>query len=170
MEKEIGFEGTDRKYIIYDDGRLYDIYCKHFRKPVKNYKGYLKYNIYINGRRKGFYVHRLVLQTFRPVEGMEHLQVNHIDCNKENNNLDNLEWCTNEENIRHAFANGLIDRHGERNSQAKLSEGKVLEIVAKLQAHIPIENIACQYNVSQSTVSAIKQHRNWAYLTEGIEF
>ena len=43
-------------------------------------------------------VHRAVLMTFDPRENMEFLQVNHKDCNRKNNHLDNLEWCSPQEN------------------------------------------------------------------------
>lgn len=170
MYKEITFEGTDRHYILYDDGRLYDCYCKHFRKPRETYKGYLKYYIYIYGKVKGFFVHRLVMQTFNPVEGMEHLQVNHIDCNKHNNNLSNLEWCDQSHNQKHAFANGLISRKGEKNSAHKLTETEVIEICELLVSGASDISLAEIYHVSQSTISAIRNHRNWAYLTKDYNF
>lgn len=52
-------------------------------------------------------LHRLVLCTFQPIDNMENLQVNHKDGNKQNNNLENLEWVTAKENIRHSFKTGL---------------------------------------------------------------
>ena len=52
-------------------------------------------------------VHRLVLSTFSPIENMELYDVNHINGNKLDNRLENLEWCTRSENIKHSFANGL---------------------------------------------------------------
>lgn len=52
-------------------------------------------------------VHRLVMKAFKPVENMDDLQVNHIDGNKLNNNLENLEWSTALENMLHSFRNDL---------------------------------------------------------------
>ena len=63
---------------------------------------------------------------------MENLQVNHIDGDKANNNLSNLEWCTQSENQKHAFENGLLSRSGVKNSQAKLNESQVIEIANML--------------------------------------
>ena len=53
----------------------------------------------LNGRKVS--IHRLVMKTFLPREDADKMQVNHIDGNKHNNQLDNLEWCTQSENIRH---------------------------------------------------------------------
>lgn len=50
---------------------------------------------------EGFFVHRLVIKTFNPILNDSDYQVNHIDENKENNSLNNLEWCTAKENINH---------------------------------------------------------------------
>lgn len=58
----------------------------------------------IDGKHQ--YVHRLVADTFYDGDH-SHLDVNHIDGNKSNNALPNLEWCTRKENIQHAFINGL---------------------------------------------------------------
>ena len=53
----------------------------------------------LNGRKVS--IHRLMMKTFQPIENADEMQVNHIDGNKHNNQLDNLEWCTQSENIRH---------------------------------------------------------------------
>lgn len=54
---------------------------------------YLIVNLYKNSKGKSLRVHRLVLRAFNPVENMDKLEVNHKDENKQNNNLNNLEWC-----------------------------------------------------------------------------
>jgi hypothetical protein len=74
--------------------------------PFKTSKGYLRVDIKYAGKRCVRRVHALVCEAFigdRP-EGHE---INHKDGNKENNSLDNLEYCTSSQNARHAFANGL---------------------------------------------------------------
>lgn len=68
----------------------------------KSSKGYVGIDFRINGETKQELVHRIVLSTFSPIEGWEKLTVNHIDGDKTNNNLENLEWMTQSENTRHA--------------------------------------------------------------------
>lgn len=69
-------------------------------------KGYLR--VYLNDRKKTKFkpIHRLVAMAFIPNPDNKP-QVNHIDCDKSNNHVDNLEWCTNQENQIHAVKNGL---------------------------------------------------------------
>ena len=70
--------------------------------------GYYRVTFSINRKRKQFYVHRLIAEHFIP--NPKNLpQVNHIDGNKLNNSLDNLEWVTVQENVVHAYKNGLIN-------------------------------------------------------------
>lgn len=72
--------------------------------------GYLKIKIRIDGIKKDYKVHRLVALAFiKPIQGKEF--VNHIDGNKTNNEVSNLEWCTRSENMIHAYRTGLIVRH-----------------------------------------------------------
>ena len=67
-------------------------------KPQKNVYGYMVILLYNNGKPKHYQLQRLVLETFKPVKNMKNLQVNHIDYNRSNNNLNNLEWVTPSEN------------------------------------------------------------------------
>lgn len=73
---------------------------------TKTKKGYL--NVTLLKKCKPFYtgVHRLVAQAFIP-NPQDKPQVNHIDGNKENNCVNNLEWVTNEENMQHSWKTGL---------------------------------------------------------------
>ena len=70
--------------------------------------GYESIKFTENYARKSHLVHRLVANNFL-VRQQNHTEVNHIDCNKHNNTVDNLEWCTGSENKQHAIAAGKFD-------------------------------------------------------------
>lgn len=98
-----GYEGL---YQIDEIGNVYSIIQtssrrKRILKPHQNAQGYLKVNLYdLNGVCKKKYVHRLVAEAFIP-NPENKPNINHIDCNVKNNNVNNLEWCTQSENILH---------------------------------------------------------------------
>lgn len=75
-------------------------------KPQMNERGYLFVSLYKNKKCIHAKIHRLVAQAFIPNEE-EKKCVNHIDGDKTNNVVTNLEWCTHSENMKHAFKNGL---------------------------------------------------------------
>lgn len=77
---------------------------KILKNNIRN--GYEYVTLCVNGQRKKFYVHRLVAIAFIPNPN-SYEQVNHKDGNKSNNKVDNLEWCTQKENLMHAFRTGL---------------------------------------------------------------
>ena len=89
--------------------------CKHEKSRTinqhKSNSGYYRVGLRKNTIRKFYSVHRLVAQTFLDNPDNKP-QVNHIDGNRENNRVDNLEWVTSSENINHAFQTGLS--HGLR--------------------------------------------------------
>ncbi len=85
-------------------------------KAVDGSRHYLYISLYSLNKKSTYTIHRLVLKAFKLIDDFELLQCNHIDGNKQNNSIDNLEWCTNTENIRHAFKTGLlVGRKGEDN-------------------------------------------------------
>lgn len=79
------------------------------KTPTLTHKGYENISLYKNGKRNFFRIHRLVAEYFIDNPN-NYPQVNHIDGNKSNNRVDNLEWCNNSQNMKHAYDNGLCSR------------------------------------------------------------
>ena len=89
----------DERYYVSSDGRV--LGANGLLKPVRGKDGYLRCNIAQDGKFRLWLVHRLVAEAFIPNPDSK-AEVNHIDGDKANNNVSNLEWVTREENIRHA--------------------------------------------------------------------
>lgn len=88
-----------------NDGVLYTVLGKA-KKPTKWGAGYEVVNLWKSNKQHMEYVHRLVAEAF--IKNPENKPyINHIDGNKTNNNVDNLEWCTAHENADHAWRTGL---------------------------------------------------------------
>lgn len=119
--KEIpGFEG---KYMASSSGKIMSLNFrgvsgrKGILKQSQDRYGYLKCSLYKNGKQMYFSVHRLVLLTFVPnAEGKP--AINHINGNKKDNHVENLEWVTCSENTQHAYRNGLIPKTSERKRES----------------------------------------------------
>ena len=84
-------------YKVSNMGRVYSIRRKKFKDTYLDKRGYVKVCLCYNYTQKIFSVHRLVAKAFIPNPN-NYPQVNHKDENKQNNNVDNLEWCTNHYN------------------------------------------------------------------------
>lgn len=158
-------------YYVTDDGRVYSDKTKKFLSPQLDKNGYEKIQMMsTDGKRHRYSVHRLVLENFHPIDGMEKLQVNHKDGNKQNNKLENLEWMTNYENTRHAIDNKLRDFNGEKNPSAKLTKQQVYEIVNLFRQNVSCAEIAKKYGVDASTIGRIKNRILWTSVTKDLIF
>ena len=111
--KELNFDeftpirGYEERYYISKFGDVYSTKSKRLLKPFKNEHGYLVVELWCNYQRKSVKLHRLVAETF--LENPNALkEINHKDGNKENNCVENLEWCTRSENLKHAYKIGLM--------------------------------------------------------------
>lgn len=108
-------EGYEGLYEVSSKGHVYSVVQTNSRrkrklKPMVNTGGYLRVNLYNDkGESTKYYVHRLVAAAFHG-QPDENEVVNHIDANKSNNAVENLQWCTQAENIEHSFENGLQPR------------------------------------------------------------
>lgn len=92
--------------------------------------------------------------------------INHKDGNKSNNNISNLEWCTQSENTLHAFKNGLmVMPRGEKNHSSKLTEKEVVEIKSLLsKGEITQYKIAKLFKVHKVTIFDIKHGKTWTHI------
>lgn len=98
---------------------------KHILKPSVNKCGYYVVVFSINNVRKQKRVNRLVISAFLGIE--EGKDVNHIDGNKLNNRLSNLEYCTRSENMKHAYSNGLISENRTAKPINIIREGEIVK-------------------------------------------
>jgi hypothetical protein len=156
MSKQIkDYEG----YTIYRDGKIMGRRGK-FLQPWIGRGGYLKVCLKYNGNVRWVYVHRLMCETYldNPLNKKE---INHIDGNKLNNALSNLQWVTRSENGLHAFKNKLNDApKGENNGVHKLSYADVLSIRAMQGVKKGVE-LSKEYGVNKGHICNIQKNRYW---------
>lgn len=119
-----------------------------------DFKGYMRIDLKDNcGKKHYFGIHRLVATAFIP-NPENKPQINHIDGNKANNNIDNLEWCTNSENQKHAYRMGLNRVTGKagrpKKSVAKIdtNTGVVIEIYPSIAIAARENNISSPSNIN----------------------
>ena len=94
-------------YLIYRDGRVWGVKRGKFLKPTYDKDGYSKYTLCKNNKVKVFFLHRLLAITFIPNPENKPC-IDHIDRNRQNNNLDNLRWATIQENALNHRVKGKI--------------------------------------------------------------
>lgn len=164
----VGFEGH---YEVSNLGRVRSLdrivewrppYKRIFRgqllKPRNHSAGYATVNL--TGYKQA-YVHRLVAAAFigQPPEGMT--DVNHIDGNKRNNRLDNLEYCDRQRNMEHAIANGLSDNSGENNGMAKWTQAHIQRAYDLVASGATIAKAAMVCGMSVESVRMIVRGKRW---------
>ena len=135
-----------------------------WRKLKKTNKGYLEINLFKNGKPIFKRIHRLVAETYIP-NPENKPDINHLDGNKLNNHVSNLQWVTSKENHSHAWKIGLYDNRdtsGENNGQSKLTQIQVNEI---RQNHVKKGTYTRKpwekYNISRGYYYDILKYRTW---------
>lgn len=120
----------------------------------KHKKGYLLVNLPVDGKMKRVQTHRVVAKMFIP--NPDKLpQVNHIDCDKTNNTVSNLQWCTNKENAHHAIKTGTFSFI--KPPKRSLSEDQINMIRnANLNKDLTGNILASRFNVSRHLIYSIR--------------
>lgn len=132
-------------------------------KPAMNKDGYYKCALCVDRKLKSYRVHILVAKTF--LGKKEGLEVNHIDGNKANNCLDNLELISHRENVIHSFKNGLqISLKGSQVHNAKLKEWEIPCIRLMMNDGYSARKMARLYKMDKSVFLGIKNRKLWAHV------
>ena len=116
-----------------------------------------------NNKPKTITIHTLVAKNFIIKTNPLFNVVNHIDGNKHNNCVENLEWCTNEYNHKHAMMTGLVAK-GERIGTSKLNDNCVHAIRYLLNKGMSQTEISKAFNVSRATIYLIHENKSWKHL------
>jgi hypothetical protein len=137
--------------------------CEFIVTPTLQKTGYYSVPLYLpsNDRKfKRISVHRIIAKMFIP-NVCNKPCVNHINHDRSDNRIENLEWCTHKENLEHAKKFKRM-QHGEARYNNALTEKQVLDIFSSKEAQRPL---AKKYNVHQGTIAKIRTGQNWSYLT-----
>ena len=146
--KVIGYED----YMVSNTGKLKR--KERILKPDYN-KGYFRYTLCKNNQTKRFLAHRLVAICFIQNPNDKRF-VNHIDGDKLNNHVTNLEWCTSSENEIHSY-----NRLGKINSQRKLNIHEVNDILNNAIKGVNTLDFMIKYNVSRKTILNILNKKTY---------
>lgn len=159
--KNLGFLGHEH-YAVDDSGNVITLRKSRFMKPTRSKLGYMVVSLG-GATKRTWKVHRLVMLAYKYKEGCEDMQVNHIDGNKENNHISNLEWCDSKHNNLHAIRTGL------RPLQS-VTEEQVHEICQLFEQDWRNCDIAKAMNVDPSVVANIRKGDLCSYISEQYTF
>ena len=153
-------------YEIDTNGNVWSFYSNVWtkRKLDKHRQGYLRVELCSNGKCRKFLVHRLVMLAFN---GESDLTVNHINGIKDDNRLENLEYCTQSENSKHAFKIGLkVAMKGEINPMCKLTDEDVKEIKRELLNYKlgMYKVLSERYGVTKENIGMIRRNKTWKHI------
>ena len=176
----IGYEGlyqvsnlgrvkSINRVVYYNDGRKFNYSSKILKVNInkRNYNNNIVH-LYKNGIRKAIPVHRLVATSF--IVNNDNLpEVNHIDGNRNNNKVENLEWSSRKDNMKHAFDNGLINNIGINHGNNIYAESQIIEVKKLLLLKLPHKQIEEITGVKKGTIEQISRNKQWKHITIKIE-
>lgn len=169
MQEEIWKETKYSGYFISNYGRLRGRSGRIIKSYLNKRMGYYMICIHLdgrNGKSKCLKIHRLVAEAFISNPNNYNV-VNHKDGNKQNNYVENLEWCTMAHNVKHAYKIGLNKAlSGSTNPFAKLTGAQIRYIKEKYiprDKNFGVRALGKMFNVSHCTIIRILKGKRYKY-------
>ena len=162
VETFVKIEGFE-KYEVSNLGKVRNIKSGRILKPFPNRGGYLRHRLYGYDKKKNLPLHRIIATAF--IDNPDEKPcVNHIDENKLNNDLSNLEWCTVRENIIHGTRTKRVaEKHFKKVIQLDLNDNVLNEFESMGQAEretgVPRSNISRCCNGKRKSAGDYKWRR-----------
>ena len=160
-------------FLISNYGRVYSNKVGCIMNEFPDQNGYLQCNI----DRIPTKIHRLVAKAFIPNPENKKC-VNHISGRKTNNYVENLEWCTHSENVKHAYEHNLYPRKqsrvGENNTRATHTEEEVRKVCSFLEQGLTYKQICdemgYEFDEARSFIAHISARESWSNITKDYNY
>lgn len=171
----VGFEGLYEvsscgvvrsvpRIINYADGRKYTYPSKVLSHNINKTNSAHLVHLYKNSKRTAKTVHRLVMEAHCPNTDYSKAEINHKDGNRNNNTVDNLEWCSRLENMQHGFSTGLINNTGSNHGNSIYNEAQIAHVKRLLNSGLSASHVAILSGVKKGTVEQVRQGKQWKHV------
>lgn len=150
---------SNPNYAVSDDGQIKSLRRNKILTPKRNHDGYLRIQIWERNACHFVSIHRLIAEAFLPAPKEGATVINHKDGNKANNRVENLEWVTQQENIRHAWETGLAKTHLNRAGMPVRQFTKTGEFIREFPSLMEVQRVL---GIAHTNVSYAIKHNGTA--------
>ena len=155
----IDINKIEKYYCIKNNG-IYSTYTNKYLRPYYDKDGYVRYSLTINKKIKGYGFHRIIATKY--IKNIDNKPfINHKNGIKDDNRIENLEWCTGKENTDHAYATGLIKNISDgkylvkySKTRRKFNKKDIIKII-ELGKSKSRNEIASIYGVTKQAINKI---------------
>lgn len=164
--KDIFIDGEKSEYTVDTLGRVYSKISKKYLKPFINSNGYYLVDLHHKKKSHTMQLHRIVAIAFIPNPDLLPT-VNHKDGDKSHNYVENLEWMSQLDNVRHAWATGLAKpRYGKDNPANVYTEDQIHAVCAYIEMdQLTNQEIAAKCGVNITLIRDIKFRGKWKQIS-----
>lgn len=162
--KSVLINGKEAPYMISNLGEIFSLRFNKIMSPAKLPNGYLQLTLHTNDGNYHKLIHRLVAEAFIE-HSSERNVVNHKNGKKDCNWVGNLEWVTNQENIDHAVATGLINNKGENQANHKYTTEQIEMICKLLESGDSNTVVAKKLSIPRHIVEHVKSGSSWSHIS-----